>query len=86
VSPNPPRHGAAYAFIEPSALQVEHTVTEESPASTSSAYRSNWRKARPARHRPAAGRRAHAARTAVQLRINMEKIEADGTIKPSGGT
>ena len=24
--------------------------------------------------------------TAVQLRINMEKIEADGTIKPAGGT
>src|SRR5580692_1319264 len=79
---------AGFAFIEANPrLQVEHTVTEEVTGIDLVAVQIQL----------AQGKSLHDIGLqqddvprprgfAVQLRVNMEKIEADGTIKPSGGT
>ncbi len=88
LNPNPPRHGAAFAFIEANPrLQVEHTVTEEVTGIDLVGVQIELAQGRSLRDIGLHQDDVPAPRgTAVQLRINMEKIEADGTIKPSGGT
>ncbi|HXC55828.1 MAG TPA: carboxyl transferase domain-containing protein [Rhizomicrobium sp.] len=88
VDPNPPRHGSAFAFIEANPrLQVEHTVTEEVTGIDLVGVQIELARGRSLREIGLHQDEVPPPRgTAVQLRINMEKIAADGTIKPSGGT
>ncbi|HEY4939990.1 MAG TPA: carboxyl transferase domain-containing protein [Rhizomicrobium sp.] len=88
VNPNPARHASHFAFIEANPrLQVEHTVTEEVTGIDLVGVQIALAQGKTLRdiglHQddvpPPRG-------YAVQLRINMETIGADGTIKPSGGT
>jgi acetyl/propionyl-CoA carboxylase alpha subunit len=88
VDPKPPRHASAFAFIEANPrLQVEHTVTEE--VTGIDLVRVQIELARGKSLRDIGLHQDDVPPTrgfAVQLRVNMEKTEADGTIKPSGGT
>jgi acetyl/propionyl-CoA carboxylase alpha subunit len=88
VNPKPPRHGAAFAFIEANPrLQVEHTVTEEVTGIDLVGVQIELARGRSLRELGLVQDEIPVPRgSAVQLRINMEKIEADGTVKPSGGT
>jgi acetyl/propionyl-CoA carboxylase alpha subunit len=88
VNPKPPRHGPAFAFIEANPrLQVEHTVTEEVTGIDLVGVQIELARGKTLREIGLQQDDVPAPRGfAVQLRINMEKIEADGTIKPSGGT
>ncbi|MCS6927608.1 MAG: carbamoyl-phosphate synthase large subunit, partial [Candidatus Binatia bacterium] len=79
---------ATYAFIEANPrLQVEHTVTEEVTGidlvqlqlKLASGYTLAELQLRQAEVPPPRG-------FALQVRINMETVEADGTVRPSGGT
>ncbi len=88
VNPKPPRHGPAFAFIEANPrLQVEHTVTEEVTGIDLVGVQIELARGKTLRE---IGLQQDDVPTprgfAVQLRINMEKIDADGTVKPSGGT
>jgi acetyl/propionyl-CoA carboxylase alpha subunit len=87
VNPDPPRHGPAFAFIEANPrLQVEHTVTEEITGIDLVGVQIELARGRTLRDIGLQQDDVPLPRgCAVQLRINMEKIEADGTIKPSGG-
>jgi acetyl/propionyl-CoA carboxylase alpha subunit len=87
VNPNPPRHGPAFAFIEANPrLQVEHTVTEEITGIDLVGVQIELARGRTLRDIGLQQDDVPLPRGyAVQLRINMEKIEPDGTIKPSGG-
>ena len=77
------------AFIEANArLQVEHTVTEEVTgvdlvASCSCAWPAAPRSPTSASPRP---RCRPPRRRAVQVRVNTETMDADGTARPAGGT
>jgi acetyl/propionyl-CoA carboxylase alpha subunit len=83
-------HGddAAYAFIEANPrLQVEHTVTEEVTGidlvQLQLRLAAGYTLAELQLRQPD----VPAARGfALQVRINMETVEADGTVRPSGGT
>ncbi len=88
IDPAPPRHAPAFAFIEANPrLQVEHTVTEEVTGIDLVAVQIELARGRSLREIGLHQDDVPAPRgTAVQLRINMERIEADGTIKPTGGT
>ncbi|MBS0469572.1 MAG: carbamoyl-phosphate synthase large subunit [Proteobacteria bacterium] len=88
VNPKPPRHGAAFAFIEANPrLQVEHTVTEEVTGIDLVGVQIEIARGRSLRELGLVQDEIPGPRGyAVQLRINMEKLEADGTVKPSGGT
>src|SRR3569832_176091 len=88
VNPNPPRHAPAFAFIEANPrLQVEHTVTEEVTGIDLVGVQIELARGKSLREIGLTQDEVPQPRGfAVQLRINMEKIEADGTIKPSGGT
>ncbi len=88
VDPNPPRHGAAFAFIEANPrLQVEHTVTEEITGIDLVAVQIELARGRTLRDIGLRQEEIPEPRGfAVQLRVSMERLEADGTIKPSGGT
>ena len=88
VNPHPPRHGSAFAFIEANPrLQVEHTVTEEVTGIDLVGVQIELARGRTLRDIGLQQDDVPAPRGyAVQLRVNMEKVEADGTIKPSGGT
>ncbi len=88
VDPVPKKRGPAFAFIEANPrLQVEHTVTEEVTRLDLVAVQIQLAQGKTLRDLglrqddipPVRG-------AAIQLRINMERIEKDGTVKPSGGT
>ena len=88
VNPKPARHESQFAFIEANPrLQVEHTITEEVTGIDLVAVQIELARGRSLRDIGLHQDDVPATRGyAVQLRINMEKIEADGTIKPTGGT
>ncbi|MEI9994691.1 MAG: carboxyl transferase domain-containing protein [Rhizomicrobium sp.] len=88
VNPKPVRHASAFAFIEANPrLQVEHTVTEEITGVDLVGVQIELARGRSLRDIGLHQEDVPVPRgSAVQLRINMEKIEADGTVKPSGGT
>jgi len=88
VDPNPPRHAAAFAFIEANPrLQVEHTVTEEVTGIDLVAVQIDLVRGKMLKEIGLKQEDIPEPRGfAVQLRVSMEKMEADGTIKPSGGT
>jgi len=88
VNPHPARHASAFAFIEANPrLQVEHTVTEEVTGIDLVGVQIELARGRSLRDIGLAQDDVPTPRgTAIQLRINMEKTESDGTIKPSGGT
>jgi acetyl/propionyl-CoA carboxylase alpha subunit len=88
VNPHPARHASAFAFIEANPrLQVEHTVTEEITGIDLVGVQIELARGKSLRDIGLSQDQVPMPRgSAVQLRINMEKLEADGTIKPSGGT
>jgi acetyl/propionyl-CoA carboxylase alpha subunit len=88
VDPKPARHAPAFAFIEANPrLQVEHTVTEEVTGIDLVGVQIELARGLSLRDIGLHQDDVPAPRgCAVQLRINMEKMEVDGTIKPSGGT
>jgi acetyl/propionyl-CoA carboxylase alpha subunit len=88
VNPNPARHAHAFAFIEANPrLQVEHTVTEEVTGIDLVGVQIALARGKSLRDIGLHQDNVPVPRgTAVQLRVNMEKMESDGTIKPSGGT
>ncbi len=88
VDPKPARHASAFAFIEANPrLQVEHTVTEEVTGIDLVAVQIQLASGRTLRDLDLKQDEIPEPRgTAIQLRINMEKMTADGTVKPAGGT
>jgi acetyl/propionyl-CoA carboxylase alpha subunit/acetyl-CoA carboxylase carboxyltransferase component len=88
VDPDPPRHAPAFAFIEANPrLQVEHTVTEEITGIDLVAVQIDLVRGKLLKDIGLKQDEIPEPRGfAVQLRVSMEKMEADGTIKPSGGT
>jgi acetyl/propionyl-CoA carboxylase alpha subunit/acetyl-CoA carboxylase carboxyltransferase component len=87
LDPKPARHAPAFAFIECNPrLQVEHTVTEEITGIDLVAVQIEL--ARGNSLRDIGLRQDNIPRprgVAIQLRVNMEKIAADGSVRPSGG-
>jgi len=88
VDPKPTRHAPAFAFIEANPrLQVEHTVTEEVTGIDLIALQLELLRGATLKKLGLKQDEIPEPRGfAVQLRVNMEKIAADGSIKPSGGT
>jgi acetyl/propionyl-CoA carboxylase alpha subunit/acetyl-CoA carboxylase carboxyltransferase component len=88
VDPKPVRHASAFAFIECNPrLQVEHTVTEEITGIDLVAVQIELARGNSLRDIGLKQENIPKPRgVAIQLRINMEKIAEDGTVKPSGGT
>ncbi|MEI9888825.1 MAG: carboxyl transferase domain-containing protein [Rhizomicrobium sp.] len=88
VNPQPARHAPAFAFIEANPrLQVEHTVTEEVTGIDLVALQIALAQGRTLREIGLPQDEVpHPRGFAVQLRINIEKIDPDGTVRPSGGT
>jgi acetyl/propionyl-CoA carboxylase alpha subunit len=88
VDPKPQRHMPAFAFIECNPrLQVEHTVTEEITGIDLVAVQIELARGNSLRDIGLKQENIPKPRgVAIQLRINMEKIAADGTVKPTGGT
>ena len=88
VDPSPPRHGSAFAFIEANPrLQVEHTITEEVTGVDLVAVQIELARGRSLRELHLRQDDVPAPRGyAIQLRVNLERMEADGTVKPQGGT
>jgi acetyl/propionyl-CoA carboxylase alpha subunit len=88
VDPAPRRHAPVFAFIEANPrLQVEHTVTEEITGIDLVAVQIDLIRGKTLRDIALRQDEIPEPRGfAVQLRVNMEKVEANGTIKPSGGT
>jgi acetyl/propionyl-CoA carboxylase alpha subunit/acetyl-CoA carboxylase carboxyltransferase component len=87
VDPKPARHAPAFAFIECNPrLQVEHTVTEEITGIDLVAVQIEL--ARGNSLRDIGLRQDNIPRprgVAIQLRVNMEKIAADGSVRPTSG-
>ena len=87
VAPEAPRHGSQFAFIEANPrLQVEHTITEEITGIDLATLQIELVRGRTLKD--LALRQDDVPRpkgSAVQLRINAERVERDGTVKPSGG-
>ena len=74
-----------WAFIEANArLQVEHTITEEVYDIDLVEAQLQIASGTPLNKIDVGKARKHGY--AIQLRINMETLEADGSIRPSGGT
>ena len=88
VDPKPARHAPAFAFIECNPrLQVEHTVTEEITGIDLVAVQIELARGNSLRDIGLKQENIPKPRgVAVQLRINMEKIAADGSMRPTGGT
>jgi acetyl-CoA carboxylase carboxyltransferase component/biotin carboxyl carrier protein len=88
VDPKPARHASAFAFIECNPrLQVEHTVTEEITGIDLVAVQIELARGNSLRDIGLKQENIPKPRgVAIQLRINMEKIAEDGSVKPSGGT
>ena len=88
VDPKPARHAPAFAFIECNPrLQVEHTVTEEITGIDLVAVQIELARGNSLRDIGLKQENIPKPRgVAVQLRINMEKIAEDGSVRPAGGT
>lgn len=88
VGPRPARHAPAFAFIECNPrLQVEHTVTEEITGIDLVAVQIELARGNSLRDIGLKQENIPRPRgVAMQLRINMERIAADGTVRPTGGT
>jgi acetyl/propionyl-CoA carboxylase alpha subunit len=88
VNPKPARHAPAFAFIEANPrLQVEHTVTEEITGIDLVGVQIELAQGNSLREIGLRQEDVPEPRGyAVQLRVNMEKIAPDGTIRPTGGT
>jgi len=87
VDPRPARHAPKFAFIECNPrLQVEHTVTEEITGIDLVAVQIELARGNSLRDIGLKQENIPKPRgVAVQLRVNMEKMAADGTVKPSSG-
>jgi acetyl/propionyl-CoA carboxylase alpha subunit len=87
VDPKPARHGPAFAFIECNPrLQVEHTVTEEITGIDLVAVQIELARGNSLRDIGLKQENIPKPRgVAMQLRINMEKMAADGSVHASGG-
>ena len=81
VDPKPARHAPAFAFIEANPrLQVEHTVTEEITGIDLVAVQIELARGKSLRDIGLKQENIPKPRGfAMQLRVNMEKIEADGS-------
>ena len=88
VDPKPARHAPAFAFIECNPrLQVEHTVTEEITGIDLVAVQIELARGNSLRDIGLKQENIPKPRgVAMQLRINMETMAADGSVRPSGGT
>ncbi len=88
VNPKPARHAPAFAFIECNPrLQVEHTVTEEITGIDLVAVQIELARGNSLRDIGLKQENIPKPRgVAMQLRINMEKMAVDGSVRPSGGT
>ncbi|HWA88693.1 MAG TPA: carboxyl transferase domain-containing protein [Rhizomicrobium sp.] len=88
VDPKPARRAPAFAFIECNPrLQVEHTVTEEITGIDLVAVQIELARGNSLRDIGLKQENIPKPRgVALQLRINMEKIAADGSVRPTGGT
>jgi acetyl/propionyl-CoA carboxylase alpha subunit len=88
VDPTPKKRGPAFAFIEANPrLQVEHTVTEEVTQLDLVAVQIQLAQGKSLRDLGLRQDDIPQVRgAAIQLRINLERVEKDGTVKPSGGT
>jgi acetyl/propionyl-CoA carboxylase alpha subunit len=80
--------GPQFAFIEANPrLQVEHTITEEAAGIDLVTLQLQLAQGKTLRELHLRQDDVPELRgTAIQLRINLEKIEKDGTVKPSAGT
>jgi len=87
VNPNAPRGTQVFAFIEANPrLQVEHTVTEE--VTGLDLVVTQIRLLQGAKLEELDLKQASVPKPqgfAIQLRVNLESISADGVVKPSGG-
>jgi acetyl/propionyl-CoA carboxylase alpha subunit/acetyl-CoA carboxylase carboxyltransferase component len=88
IDPKPARHASQFAFIEANPrLQVEHTITEEITGIDLATVQIELARGRTLRELNLRQDDVPMPRgAAIQLRVNMEKIGQDGSIKPSGGT
>ena len=88
VDPRPARHAPAFAFIECNPrLQVEHTVTEEITGIDLVAVQIELARGNSLRDIGLKQENIPKPRgVAIQLRINMEKIAEDGSVRATGGT
>jgi len=88
VDPKPARHAPAFAFIECNPrLQVEHTVTEEITGIDLVAVQIELARGNSLRDIGLKQENIPKPRgVAIQLRVNMEKLGADGSVRPTGGT
>src|SRR5690348_8194095 len=88
VAPEPPRHGSQFAFIEANPrLQVEHTITEEITGIDLAVLQLELACDRSLKELGLKQDNVPKPRgSAIQLRINAERVRKDGTFMPSGGT
>ncbi len=88
VDPKPARHAPAFAFIECNPrLQVEHTVTEEITGIDLVAVQIELARGNSLRDIGLKQENIPKPRgVAIQLRVNMEKLGPDGSVRPTGGT
>ncbi len=88
VDPKPQRHAPPFAFIECNPrLQVEHTVTEEITGIDLVAVQIELARGNSLRDIGLKQENIPKPRgVAIQLRVNMEKLAPDGSVRPSGGT
>ena len=88
VDPKPARHAPKFAFIECNPrLQVEHTVTEEITGIDLVAVQIELARGNSLRDIGLKQENIPKPRgVAMQLRVNLENMAADGSVKPSGGT
>jgi acetyl/propionyl-CoA carboxylase alpha subunit len=88
VDPKPQRHAPPFAFIECNPrLQVEHTVTEEITGIDLVAVQIELARGNSLRDLGLKQENIPKPRgVAVQLRVNLERLAPDGSVRPSGGT
>ncbi|MCP5027288.1 MAG: carbamoyl-phosphate synthase large subunit [Actinomycetia bacterium] len=84
---NPGADDAGFVFIEANArIQVEHTVTEEITGVDLVAAQLRLAGGSTLANLGLAGDPPPARGTAVQARVNMETMDAEGHVRPTGGT
>jgi acetyl/propionyl-CoA carboxylase alpha subunit/acetyl-CoA carboxylase carboxyltransferase component len=88
VDPKPQRHAPHFAFIECNPrLQVEHTVTEAITGVDLVAVQIELARGNSLRDLGLKQENIPKPRgVAIQLRVNMERLAEDGSVRPSGGT
>jgi acetyl/propionyl-CoA carboxylase alpha subunit len=88
VNPRPARHAPAFAFIECNPrLQVEHTVTEAITGIDLVAVQIELARGNSLRDIGLKQENIPKPRgVAIELRVNMEHIAPDGSVRPAGGT